>query len=197
MIDLREKKFDEKFDIDKEFDKVMKRFDKEKKQLPGKTDMDKIDYILSSSDYDDDEYDSLYDRIEDYLKNDESCNGKKKEAEDEIKFVNKGEKFKSEKGDDVEIVDIKKDDDKTTVVYKLGGEEKKNNIEDVIKMLNGAEYKKTDDKKTDDKKDDEKKKESVEHNYVEVTLTEEFHVPETDVILEKGDVIRIIPKVEG
>ena len=144
----------------------------------------------------------------------------KKEDEMEIKFVNKGEKFKSDKADDVEIVDINKGDDKTTVTYKLGNEEKKGDIEDVIKMLNGAEYKKVDDKKEScgDKKEDdeqpkedsenkdkndvtkevenveEKKKESIEDDSVEITLTEEFHVPGTDIIFEKGDVIRIIPK---
>ena len=70
-----------------------------------------------------------------------------KNEADEIKFVNKGEKFKSDKADDVEIVDIEKADDKTTVTYKLGSEEKKGDIEDVIKMLNGAEYKAVADKK--------------------------------------------------
>ena len=190
--------------------------------------------------------------------------------ETEIKFVNKGEKFKSEKGDEVEIVDIEKKDDKSTVTYKLGDEEKKGDIEDVIKMLNGAEYKKVNDKKdeatakkfviycTSKNKtftgyvgdndnyanlkdlisaegkdvffDSEKKaqdfidsdpvlqghiesgdakytvkdvtneveesckEESAEDDSVEITLTEEFHVPGTDVILEAGDVIRIIPR---
>lgn len=158
-----------------------------------------------------------------------------KHEEDGIKFVNKGEKFKSEKGDDIEIVDIDKGDKKTTVTYKLGSDEKKGDIEDVIKMLNGAEYKKVDDKKdekkgckseddedgadageddgeqTDEKKakkeadneddkddseDDDKKDESANDESVEVTLTEDFHVPGTDIILEKGDVIRIIPRKE-
>lgn len=155
----------------------------------------------------------------------------KKEDEKEIKFVNKGDEFKSEKADDVKIVDIEKKDDKTEVTYKLGDEEKKGDIEDILKMLNGAEYKKADDKK-DEKKacedgDEEKpeeepveekksceedddaeetpaeeepaeekkaKKESIEDDSVEVTLTEDFHVPGTDIILEKGDVITVIPK---
>ena len=76
-----------------------------------------------------------------------------KHEDDGIKFVNKGEKFKSEKGDEVEIVDIDKGDSKTTVTYKLGSKEKKGDIEDVIKMLNGAEYKKVDDKKGNEKKE--------------------------------------------
>lgn len=157
-----------------------------------------------------------------------------KHEEDEIKFVNKGEKFKSEKGDDIEIVDIDKGDDKTTVTYKLGSDEKKGDIEDVIKMLNGAEYKKTDDKKdekkgckseddedgaedgeddgeqTDEKKakkeadgeddkddsEDNKKNESADDGSVEITITEEFHVPGTDIVFEAGDVIKVIPRKE-
>lgn len=133
----------------------------------------------------------------------------KKEDEKEIKFINKGDEFKSDKADTVKIIDVDKKDDKTEVTYKLGDEEKKGDIKDVIKMLNGAEYKKADDKK-DEKKacedddeadsketpDEEKKtkEESVKDDSVEVTLTEDFHVPGTDIILEKGDVITVIPK---
>ena len=227
-----------KFDIDREFDKVMTRYNKEKKQLPGKTPMDKIDYLLSTSDYDDDEYDSLYDRIEDYLGDDESCKNKeeaakeagymidlrekktsKKEDDMEIKFINKGETFKSDKAEDVEIIDIKKGDDKTEVTYKLGDEEKKGDIEDVIKMLNGAEYKAVEAKK-DEKKSCESEEDDAEETpeeepeadagetpdeepadekkeSIEVTLTEDFYVPGTDIVLEKGDTIRIIPRQEG
>lgn len=163
----------------------------------------------------------------------------KHEDDMEIKFVNKGDEFKSEKADDVKIVDIEKKDDKTEVTYKLGDEEKKNDIEDVLKMLNGAEYKKVDDKKDEkkaceddteekpeeepveekksceedgDKTDSEKtpdeekpaeeKKEAEdekdpEDDEIEMTLAEDFHVPGTDIILEKGDVIRIIPRKDN
>jgi len=134
----------------------------------------------------------------------------KHEDDMEIKFVNKGDEFKSEKADDVKIVDIEKKDDKTEVTYKLGDEEKKGDIEDVLKMLNGAEYKKADDKKDEKKscesKDDTEetpdeetpagekktKEESVEDDSIEVTLTEDFHVPGTDIILEAGDRVRLI-----
>lgn len=214
MIDLR-KQQEAKFDIDKEFDKVMNRYNKEKKDLPGKDAMDKIEYLLSTMDYDDDEYDSLYDRLEDYFENDENCKNKKEntkesnnmldlrktveskkdEDDKEIKFVNKGDEFKSDKAETIKIVDVDKKDDKTEVTYKLGDDEKKGDIEDVLKMLNGAEYSKVEDKK-DDKEDakDNEKKEDVEDNSVEVILTEDFHVPGTDIILEKGDKIQIIPK---
>lgn len=241
MIDLR-KQQEAKFDIDKEFDKVISRYNKEKKDLPGKDAMDKIEYLLSTMDYDDDEYDSLYDRLEDYFENDENCKNKKEntkesknmldlrktveskknEDDKEIKFVNKGDEFKSDKAETVKIVDIDKKDDKTEVTYKLGDEEKKGDIEDVLKMLNGAEYNKVEDKNDnekkesevteakeddkagddeskDDKEDDEasnEKKESVDENAIEVILTEDFHVPGTDIILEKGDKIQIIPRKE-
>lgn len=147
---------------------------------------------------------------------------KKNEDDKEIKFVNKGDEFESDKADVVKIVNIEKKDDKTEVTYKLGDEEKKSDIEDLLKMLNGAEYSKVEDKKDeseeqddkkdaeddkkdsdekkddneDDKKDDEKKESANDPEVVEITLTEDFHVPGTDIVLEKGDTIQIIPRKE-
>lgn len=92
----------------------------------------------------------------------------KKEDEKEIKFINKGDEFKSDKADIVKIIDVDKKDDKTEVIYKLGDEEKKGDIEDVLKMLNGAEYSKVEDKKDDDKK------ESVDKNSVKTAFIEKF-----------------------
>ena len=161
---------------------------------------------------------------------------KKNEDDKEIKFINKGDEFKSDKADAVKIIGINKKDDKTEVTYKVGDDEKKDDIEDVLKMLNGAEYKKVDDKKdekkgckseddedgaedgadageqtdekkakkeadnkddNDDSEDDDKKDESADDGSVEITITEEFHVPGTDIVFEAGDVIRIIPKHES
>lgn len=215
MIDLREKKVDEKFDGDDIFDYIEnngKSFKNDDAIADAIT--NKFNVSVSVAKKAVKAFHNGEVLGDDDLK--ESC--AKTEAEDEIKFVNKGEKFKSEKGDDVEIIAVDKKDDKTEVTYKLGDEEKKGDIKDVIKMLNGAEYKAVDDKKDekksceseeddaeetpDEKTPDEEepaeekktKKESVEDDSVEVTLTEDFHVPGTDIILEAGDVIRIIPR---
>ena len=60
----------------------------------------------------------------------------------EIKFINKGDKFISDKADDIEILDIKKKDKDTEVIYSVSGSKKTNKIADVISMLNRAEYSK-------------------------------------------------------
>ena len=254
---VKDYNLDEKvFDPEKEYLRTINRYNAARagRDVPGMTRGDQIDYLLSTWNYSTEEYDAVWaefqKRCPNWLKKPRKENieyieketdmidlrekkTSKHEDDMEIKFVNKGDEFKSEKADDVKIVDIEKKDDKTEVTYKLGDEEKKNDIEDVIKMLNGAEYKKVDDKK-DEKKacedgDEEKpeeepveekksceeddaeetpdeeepaeekktKKESVEDDSVEVTLTEDFHVPGTDIILEKGDVIRVIPKQEN
>lgn len=229
------------FDPEKEYLRTIDRYNAARagKDVPGMTRGDQIDYLLSTWNYSDEEYDAVWaefqKRCPNWLKRPRKENieyiekeidmidlrenkTSKHEDDMEIKFVNKGEKFKSEKGDDVEIIAVDKKDDKTEVTYKLGDEEKKGDIKDVIKMLNGAEYKAVDDKKDekksceseeddaeetpDEKTPDEEepaeekktKKESVEDDSVEVTLTEDFHVPGTDIILEAGDVIRIIPR---